>query len=503
MATRKAKSKHYPLIPEEERKCVWMATGLISYKLCDRNYQCDQCHFDQAIKHQESKESAEFSVLSTQSSALPFRDNGSLFYHPEHCWVKVENCETAKIGIDDLLTRLIAKVKVIILPEVGTFTVQGGCFAHIIQEDHILPVTAPLAGVVTAVNPRLKNEPELVTNDPRGSGWLITIKPEHLEGDLKNLLFGKEALSWYQGQEEEIIAQSDYLLRQDSPELGPTMQDGGVVMNSLEDVLKIMNPLQRAKILDFSLSRPRSSQLQGDDKIKSEFLAMVAHELRAPAAAVVQQLSVILGNMAGELNETQKQLIARAKDRTQGILALIRDLLDISKAEAGKMAQYREPLSLLEVLQNVVKMMETDAEQKNIQIECFCPTSPALVQADRTAMESLFTNLISNAVKYTGAGGKVMINLGDQGNFVKVAVTDTGLGMKKEDLSRIFDKFYRVKSSETRHIIGTGLGLAIVKNIVTDHHGSVAVESELGKGTTFSVLLPKAPGQGRISAPPR
>jgi two-component system phosphate regulon sensor histidine kinase PhoR len=275
------------------------------------------------------------------------------------------------------------------------------------------------------------------------------------------------------------------------------------VMNSLEDVLKIMNPLQRAKILDFSLSRPRSSQLQGDDKIKSEFLAMVAHELRAPAAAVVQQLSVILGNMAGELNETQKQLIARAKDRTQGILALIRDLLDISKAEAGKMAQYREPLSLLEVLQNVVKMMETDAEQKNIQIECFCPTSPALVQADRTAMESLFTNLVSNAVKYTGAGGKVMISFGDQGNFVKVAVTDTGLGMKKEELSRIFDKFYRVKSSETRHIIGTGLGLAIVKNIVTDHHGSVAVESELGKGTTFSVLLPKAPGQGRISAPPR
>jgi signal transduction histidine kinase len=219
---------------------------------------------------------------------------------------------------------------------------------------------------------------------------------------------------------------------------------------------------------------------------------MIAHELRSPVAAVVQQLSVILGNMAGELNETQRQLIERAKDRTKGIQILIRDLLDLSKAEAGKMAQYREPLSLSEVILNVVKMMEPDAEQKNIQIEYFSPSSLALVQADRTAMQSLFTNLISNAVKYTGAGGKVKINLGEEGNFVKVAVTDTGIGIKKEDIARIFDKFYRIKSPETRYIVGTGLGLSIVKNIVDDHQGSVSVESDLGKGTTFSVLLPKA-----------
>jgi signal transduction histidine kinase len=151
-----------------------------------------------------------------------------------------------------------------------------------------------------------------------------------------------------------------------------------------------------------------------------------------------------------------------------------------------------EPLALIEVILNVVKMMETDAEQKSIQIECFSPSSLALVQADRTAMESLFTNLISNAIKYTGAGGKVMINLEDQGDFVKVAVIDTGIGIKKEDISRIFEKFYRIKSPDTRYIVGTGLGLAIVKNIIDDHHGSVSVESELGKGTTFSVLLPKA-----------
>lgn len=492
MAPRKAKSKHYPLIPEEEGKCVWMATGLISYKLCDRNYQCEQCNFDQAIKHRESNvQRVDGGWAAGAHSGDPaIRVKGSLFYHPEHCWVKVENCETARIGIDDLITRLITNVKVLILPEVGAFTAQGECFAHIIQEDHIVPVIAPLSGVVKTVNLHLKNEPELVTADPRGAGWLITIKPDHLEGDLKNLFFGKEALSWYQGKEREIIARSDYLLRHDSSELGPTMQDGGVAINSLEEMLTIMNPLQRAQILDYSTSRTRDSNHPVDDK--TELVAMIAHELRSPVATVVQQLSVILGNMAGELNETQKQMIARAKERTQGVLLLIRDLLELSKAEAGKMVQYREPLSLSEVVSNVVKIIETDAEQNKIQIECLPPSRLAQVKADRTAMESLFTNLISNAVKYTGAGGKVMINCGEQGNFVKVTVTDTGIGIKQEDIARIFDKFYRVKSPETRFIIGTGLGLAIVKNIVDDHQGSVSVESELGKGTTVSVLLPKA-----------
>jgi two-component system phosphate regulon sensor histidine kinase PhoR len=158
------------------------------------------------------------------------------------------------------------------------------------------------------------------------------------------------------------------------------------------------------------------------------------------------------------------------------------------------MAQRREALSLGEVLLSAVKMMEPDAVQKNIQIECLCPSGLALIQADRTAMESLFTNLISNAVKYTTAGGSITIAVEEQGSFVKAAVTDTGIGIKREDVSRIFDKFYRVKSPDTRHIVGTGLGLAIAKNIVDSHRGYLSVESVPGKGTTFTVLLPKAPG---------
>jgi two-component system phosphate regulon sensor histidine kinase PhoR len=213
-------------------------------------------------------------------------------------------------------------------------------------------------------------------------------------------------------------------------------------------------------------------------------------------------MSCVLGNMTGELNDAQKQLIGRAKDRTQGVLFLIRDLLDLSKAEAGQMVQYRELLPLAEVINCVIEMMKPDGDQKNIHIEFLPPPPCAFVHADRNGMESIFTNLISNAIRYTTSGGRITITLEEHGNFVNIVVTDTGIGINKEDIPRIFQKFYRVKSPETRHIIGTGLGLAIVKSIIDDHHGSISVESVKGKGTRFSVLLPKAESPSRLSVIP-
>ncbi len=234
------------------------------------------------------------------------------------------------------------------------------------------------------------------------------------------------------------------------------------------------------------------SPLKELEKMKSEFIAMVAHELRAPIATVEQQLNVIIGSMAGELNEKQKQLITRAKERTRGVLTLIKDLLDLSKIEAGKMIQYKEPLSLAEIISRVVEMMRADATEKQIRLEFVPPGSSSIIQADRNSMEGIFTNLVSNAIKYTPDGGTVSIFLDDHLGFVKVSVIDTGIGIKNEDISHIFDKFYRVKSTETRQIIGTGLGLSIVKSIVDAHLGTISVESTEGKGTTFCVLLPKA-----------
>jgi PAS domain S-box-containing protein len=237
------------------------------------------------------------------------------------------------------------------------------------------------------------------------------------------------------------------------------------------------------------------SHLKELDKMKSEFIAMVAHELRAPIASVEQQLTVILNKMAGEITEKQEQLLFRAKERTKGVLTLIKDLLDLSKIEAGKMVQYKEPLNLQEVIQRVIDLMRAEAEAKKIDLQFLTPSVNPIIHADRNSMEGIFTNLISNAIKYTPEGGKVWVTLAEEGGFTKTTVSDTGIGIKKEDLPRIFDKFYRVKTTETRQIIGTGLGLSIVKSIVDAHLGSISVESEVGKGTTFAVLLPKESSQ--------
>jgi signal transduction histidine kinase/FixJ family two-component response regulator len=233
------------------------------------------------------------------------------------------------------------------------------------------------------------------------------------------------------------------------------------------------------------------SHLKELDKMKSEFIAMVTHELRAPLAAVEQQLTVILNRMAGDVTEKQEQLLSRAKQRTNGLLDLIKDLLDLSKIEAGKMVQYKEPLLLQEVIQRVVDLMKAEAENKKIDLQFSIPPKVSLINADRNSMEGIFTNLISNAIKYTPEGGKIWVALGEESGFVKATVSDTGIGIKKDDLPRIFDRFYRVKTTETRQIVGTGLGLSIVKSIVDAHLGFISVESEEGNGTTFTVLLPK------------
>ena len=272
MAPLKKKIKSYPLIPEEERECIWMTSGFISYKLCDRSYQCETCPFDQAITNEEMGEddlgtpcgkvspSEENGMEESLKSDSSIRINGSIFYHPDHCWVQVENPEQVKVGIDDLLTQLIMNVKVVILPQIGSFYGQGECCAHIIRDDYILPVISPLSGSIQTVNPRLKNEPELIIADPRGEGWLITMKPGNLESDLKKLLFGRKALSWYQREEKEIIARTDLILKHNPQAVGPTMQDGGVRIGCLHDMLNIVSSKQRAQILDFSISRTKYSQ---------------------------------------------------------------------------------------------------------------------------------------------------------------------------------------------------------------------------------------------------
>lgn len=226
------------------------------------------------------------------------------------------------------------------------------------------------------------------------------------------------------------------------------------------------------------------------DRMKSDFVNMVSHELRTPLVTMNQQLSVILEGIAGEVNEKQRELLIHAKERNRELITMVKNLLDLSKIESGDIIQDKEPLNLNQIVNKVVEIMLPQAEKKGITLE-FQPFEPLpLVDADMNSMEGVFTNLISNGIKYTECGGKVVVKSMVKGGYVQVDVVDTGIGIAPEDLPRIFDKFYRVKTEKTRKIMGSGLGLSIVKSIVEAHLGSVEVKSEPGKGTAFSVFLP-------------
>ena len=235
------------------------------------------------------------------------------------------------------------------------------------------------------------------------------------------------------------------------------------------------------------------SILKAMDRMKSDFVAMVSHELRAPLASVEQQLSVILAGIIGEVNERQKEMLGRAKERTHALLSLINDLLDLSKIEAGFVVQYKEPVQIAEVLEKTIGILKIQAESKNLTLDLSLPAFLPPVMADRRNMEEVFINLLSNGIKYTGDGGWVKVQAYGERSYLCVQVSDNGIGISSEDLPHIFDKFYRVKNAQTRKITGTGLGLPIVKRIVAAHLGMVEVESQPGVGSKFRVFLPLEP----------
>ncbi len=232
------------------------------------------------------------------------------------------------------------------------------------------------------------------------------------------------------------------------------------------------------------------------DRMKSDFVAMVSHELRSPVASIQQQLSVILEGLSGGLTEKQMRMLTRAKERFNGLQDLVNDLLDLSKIEAGMVVQYKETMKMEELLERVHEQVLPEAKAKGLKLNFRAAHRVPPVSGDRTNLEGVFTNLVNNAIKYTPEGGEITILLKGDGKNLTVEVSDTGIGISKKDLPRIFDRFYRVKSEKTRQIVGTGLGLCIVKHIVEAHLGKISVQSQEGGGTTFTVVLPAERSSG-------
>jgi signal transduction histidine kinase len=225
------------------------------------------------------------------------------------------------------------------------------------------------------------------------------------------------------------------------------------------------------------------------DEMKSDFVNMVAHELRSPLVAIRQQNSVLLEGLAGPLQDKQQDLVGKGLKKTDQLLALINDLLDIAKIEAGKPLQHRVSVDLCHLVEETVGLLETRAQAEGVSLSHACNDVRPIL-ADPKGIEEILSNLVTNAINYSPEGGRVSLTVSGRNEYVEIRVVDRGVGIAPEELPKIFDKFYRVKHPKTRRVIGSGLGLAIVKGIVDAHHGKINVESIPDEGTTIRILLP-------------
>ncbi len=235
--------------------------------------------------------------------------------------------------------------------------------------------------------------------------------------------------------------------------------------------------------------------LKETSQINSQFLRMVTHELRSPLSAIEGYLSAYLSRAAGRDPKDYWKMMERARQRANSLLSLIDDLLFYSRLNAKLVPKNKEPLNVSEIILDILELQKIEGVEKNLKFEIDLTEQMPLIDANRTEMEQLFTNLISNAIKYNLQDGKVMIKVRPDDNFLSITVADTGIGIDREGLPNIFDEFYRVCDPETRYLTGTGLGLSIVKRIVDLNSGHIAVESQKGKGSAFTVMLPIKQGE--------
>lgn len=223
----------------------------------------------------------------------------------------------------------------------------------------------------------------------------------------------------------------------------------------------------------------------------AHFLSVASHDLKAPLAAVQSYLQVILGGFVGELNERQKEMLSRSSVRISEFIEMIDNILDISRFEVGEI-ELKE-LSLPDVVKDSVEMLRPLAEQKKLNVTLDLPQKVPEARGSTTRLKQVITNLVGNAIKFTSSPGEISIRLKEDDGFLRVEVTDAGVGISAEDLPRIFDDFYRGVAGDTA-AKGAGLGLSISKMIVEAHGGRIWAESpcpETGKGSKFSFTVPK------------
>jgi PAS domain S-box-containing protein len=266
----------------------------------------------------------------------------------------------------------------------------------------------------------------------------------------------------------------------------------------LFEALKQLNSELEARIRDATADLAeqnarlqwQSQELEKANRLKSEFLASMSHELRTPINALIGYAALLLDGVLGEITPTQRDALTRARAAAEHLLALINDILDLAKIEAGKMPLHVQEVSLAAVTREVAQQMEPLVHKKALRFHTVVSPDCPVIMSDRTKVKQILLNLVSNAVKFTNEGSVTVAVECVAEAGVRITVSDTGIGIRGEDLDGIWEDFRQVDQSRTREHGGTGLGLSITRKLLDRLGGRATVESEYGKGTTFAVWLP-------------
>ncbi|WP_226036551.1 two-component system histidine kinase PnpS [Aquibacillus saliphilus] len=224
------------------------------------------------------------------------------------------------------------------------------------------------------------------------------------------------------------------------------------------------------------------------EQTRKDFVANVSHELKTPVTSIRGFAETLLDG-AMEEKELRKQFITIILTESERLQALVHDLLELSKLEQDELKLNLKVIGVSSLFNTILPIVKHQAEQKNISFSATIDNTIEMY-VDPERLKQVFMNLLNNAINYTPSSGEVRLNIHLVDGFVKITVSDTGIGIPEEAKNRIFERFYRVDKARSRNTGGTGLGLAIVKHIVEAHHGTIHVESEVNKGTRFCVLLP-------------
>ncbi|MDD2622374.1 MAG: ATP-binding protein [Bacteroidales bacterium] len=227
-------------------------------------------------------------------------------------------------------------------------------------------------------------------------------------------------------------------------------------------------------------------------QIRFQFLSVLSHELKSPINAIEGYLRIMEERQVGNNLDDYEMMIQRSLERIKGMRTLIMDMLDLTRLESGKKARDVKKLNLVSLLKISRDTMSPMSIQKNVKIFINAEPNEIYYLADQQEIEIIFNNLVSNAVKYNKDNGEVNCVMREDEHSITISVSDTGIGMSEEDMSRLFQEFTRIKNEKTKGISGSGLGLSIMKKIVEDvYSGTVTVSSKEDEGSTFTVVLPK------------